>query len=306
MKIDNFAISNFMACPAKYKLRMVDGWESRRKSGALGFGAALHLGLAEWYRSGNAGSAVRSIADGWPTNSPVDDYRTREKCVATMMEYIKEYPAENFKIIGHDAGAPIIEVAFTLDTGMFLHCQVCKEHDPDVSARFKSHCFLCNEPKERIEYGGILDGAIEMSGLVYTFEHKSTSQLGPYYFDQFRPNNQVTGYTWALGLLTGKRVGGCLVNAIGVYKTQKTKFERHITQRSADDIEAWLLNLYHVCEQIKHCERTGYWPMYTTSCMQYGKCEYHAVHVLGNAKDQQRRLENDFQTSKWDYEARDE
>lgn len=302
MKIDNFAISNFMACPAKYKLRMVDGWESRRKSGALNFGAALHLGLAEWYRSGSSAAAVKAIVDGWPTVTPIDDYRTREKCVQTMCEYIKTYPDEGFTIIGKEAGSPLIENAFTLDTGMFLPCP-CGQ---DKSDRFDPDCSYCFDHKESLEYGGILDAGVEFSGSVYILEHKSTSQLGPYYFDQFRPNNQITGYTWALGLLSGMRVGGAIVNAIGVYKSQPTKFQRQITNRSNDDIKAWLLNLWHVCVQIKTCERTGYWPMYTTSCMQYGKCEFHSVHVLGNAIEQQRRLENDFQTSKWDYEARDE
>lgn len=287
-------------CPAKYALRK-EGWTTRRRSGALGFGAALHEGLAEWYRSGNLDRALAEIKSKWPENTPVDDYRTLDKCLTVMREYVRRYPAEPFHIVGSDVGEPIVEVPFTLFTGMYLDCQKCGGQW-DKQTEFCPHC---NEPLEPIEYGGIFDGLIEFGTQVFILEHKSTSQLGAYYFNQFKPNNQVTGYVWAAGLLSGKRVGGAMVNAIGVYKTGATKFERHLTSRSEAEISDWLENVRHECNLIKHYERTGFYPKRTMACTLYGLCEYHSVHVLATEKEQRKRLEQDYILDPWDFERRD-
>jgi len=300
MKIDNFAISNFMACPAKFKLRMIDGWTARRRSAALGFGSVLHEALAAWYKTGNPVKGLEAINENWPDAHPVDDYRTKAKCAEVFLAYVKHYPAETFSIVGMP-DTPQIEVTFTLETGMYLPCD-CGWEDHN---KWDRYCGGCGKEKEQIEYGGIFDGLVEFASNVYVLEHKSTSQLGAYYFNQFKPNNQVTGYTWAGGKLTGGRVAGAIINAIGVYKASATKFLREITTRSTFEVDEWLENLYNVCVQIKDCERRGYWPMYTPSCTQYGKCEYHDIHVLGHPVEREKRLEQDYVKSTWSYEHRD-
>lgn len=302
MKVDNFALSNFMSCPAKYKLRMVDGWTIRRKSAALGFGGVLHEALAAWYKTGLVGKGLEAINEKWPAEYPIDDYRTKTKCAEVFLQYTKNYPVENWHIVGMP-DQPQIEVTFTLDTGMFLPCWFCE--GLDSSDRWNPVCSRCGERKEVIEYGGIFDGLVEFSSNVYVLEHKSTSQMGPYYFNQFKPNNQVTGYTWAGGKLSGGRVAGAIINAIGVYKASPTKFAREITTRSSNEIDEWLENVYNVCRQIKDCERREFWPMYTPSCTQFGKCEYHDVHVLGHPTERAKRLEQDYVKQPWSYEARD-
>jgi hypothetical protein len=270
----------FQTCPAKYDLRIRQHWSSRKKSAALGFGGALHEGLAAWYRTKDRAKAITAIHDSWPQNVPIDDWRTKEKCISVFMAYVKEYPEETFQVVGAPDN-PMVECTFTLDTG------------------------LCLDDGEAIEYGGIFDGLVEYSGSVYVLEHKSTSQLGSYYFDQFKPNNQVTGYVWAAGLLSGKRVGGAIINALGIYKSSPTKLERQITTRSDASIMEWLTNLKNSCEMIKERERTGYWPMYTGSCTMYGKCEYHDVHLLATENERSRMLEQNYVREAWDHELRE-
>lgn len=322
MKIDNFALTMFQACPIKYYLRMKQGWTTRRKSAALGFGGAIHEGLAAWYRTGDKAKALVAINDAWPLNSPIDDYRSKEKCIQVMIDYLKTYPTETFKVVGAPEN-PMVECTFTLDTGMYLSCRDCgpvegawtakyiafgrefaAQYPEDMSVALHGRCRSCGEPLEPIEYGGIFDGLVEFSGSVYVLEHKSTSQLGSYYFNQFKPNNQVTGYTWAAGLLSGRRVGGAIINAFGVYKTGATKFERQITTRSAADIAEWLNNVQRTCEMIRACELAEHWPMFTQSCTMYGACEFHGVHTLGSETERQRMLEQDYIREEWVYEQR--
>lgn len=278
LKVDNFALTNFQTCPAKYDLRIRQGWTTRRRSSALGFGGAFHEGIAAWYKTRDLAAALTAIATKWDDTVSVDDYRTKEKCIQVMIDYVKHYPQESFSVVGAPEH-PMIEVPFCLDTGL-----VCDDGEP-------------------IEYGGIFDGLVDFNGQLWVFEHKTTSQLGSYYFDQFKPNNQVTGYIWAAEKLSGRKVSGAIINAIGAYKTGATKFERGMTARHAQDLIEWAENVRVVCNQIKRAEKEGF-SMSTAACTLYGKCEYHSVHVLSHPLERQKRLEQDYLIDAWDFEKR--
>lgn len=305
MIVDNFALMLFQTCPAKYFLRIKQGWVPIRRRAALGFGGAIHAGLAEWYRTGDHVASVGRLVEVWPEGMPVDDYRTREKAAQTLLEYFKEYPQESFKIIGFPED-PLVEKAFTIDTGMFLECQSCQIGYASDDDYRTGKCSNCNEPLEAVLYGGVIDAGIDFGGKAYVFEHKTTSQMGTGYFLQFKPNNQVTGYIWGLTGLTSMKVGGALVNGIGIYKASPTKFERHITNRAQVEIDEWLVHVLVTCNEIKRCERTGVWPWRTMACTLYGLCDYHNVHVLAHEAERDKRLEQDYVRSHWNHEERDD
>jgi hypothetical protein len=197
-----------------------------------------------------------------------------------MRDYAKHYPDESFEFLGGGNGSALIERVATIDLGL-----TCDDGEP-------------------IEYGMILDGGIQFNDLVYTLEHKTTSQLSSYYFHQFKPNNQITGYIWGLQQLTGRQVGGALINAIGIYKASATRFERHITSRAPAEIDEWKRNVKSVCDEIKFHERNGYWPMRTQSCTMYGLCEYHGVCSM-HPNDRERMLDQNYVKHPWDHERRD-
>lgn len=305
MKIDNFALTMHQTCPAKFDLRINQEWTVRRRSGALGFGAALHEGLCTWYKTGELSKSLVAIAEAWPQEHPIDDYRTREKCIQTMMDYVKTYPTESFKVIGYGTDDAMVEKTFSLETGLYLSCWECGP-DYEWDGDGAPVCPNCGAPVEPIEYGGIFDTLVEFGGRIFILEHKSTSVLGPTYFHQFKPNNQVTGYVWGASKLSGRPVGGAIINAIGIYKSSSTKFERSITTRSPADIEEWLRNVKAVCEEIQQHRRTGFWPMRTSACTLYGICEFHSVHTLSHPTEREARLQTDYVKHRWDHEFRDE
>lgn len=275
MKIDNYALTMHQTCPAKFELGMLQHWRPRMKAAALGFGTSFHAGLAAWYKTGEVTKALLAIRESWDPESPMDDYRTLERCAATMLEYVKIYPVENFRILE-------VEVPFLLPLG------------------------LCTDDGEAIEYGGIFDMLVEFGGNVYVMEHKTTSQMGPLYFNQYKPNNQVTGYVWGAAALSGHRVAGAIINAICVTKTSAPRFQRQITTRTPEEIARWRVDVQSECNNIKRHERDGHFPYRTTSCMQYGMCAYHSVHVLSNPAEQRVMLEQQYVQQRWDFEARDE
>lgn len=306
MKVDNFALTHHQSCPAKFDLRINQDWVPRRGRSALGFGGAFHHGLAVWYRTKNIEQAMFAIHEVWPDDLPVDDYRTKTRCMETLHEYSKTYPEEAFTFVQGPSGL-LIEQPFCEPTGLYLDCSECNL-PAGISDEFQtapSRCSNCGEHCEEIEYGGIFDGLVEFSGKVLVLEHKTTSQMGPMYFNQFRPNNQVTGYIWGGGKLSGLRVDGAIINAIAVTKTQ-TRFAREITNRHQSEIDRWLLDVHSECREIQRHRREGHWPMRTTACTQYGLCEFHNVHVLPNEEERLVRLETDYMKSKWDFEKRDD
>ena len=308
MKLDNFALSLFQACPAMYNLRIEQGWTPIRKRAALGFGAAIHVGLAAWHRTSDAKIAVKTMLKVWPAGMPEEDFRTKEKAIGVLLEYFEKYPQEGFQVIGAP-DSPLVEKAFTLDTGLFLNCESCDKGGlvGDVLlANGFGVCLNCGYPREPLEYGGIIDGGIMFYDRAYTFEHKTTTRMGDSYFLQFKPNNQVTGYIWGLGKLTNTQVGGAMINAIGIYKAQPTKFERHLTTRTQTEIDEWLLNVLATANDIARCKRNNRWPMRTAACTMFGLCDFHNVHVLAHEREREKRLEADYRQSTWDHEHRDE
>lgn len=299
MKIDSTALTTFQMCPSKYQLRMEVGWKPRRISAALIFGKSIHAALATWYKTSDAQKSLLAIIESWDANAPVDDFRSREKCAKVFLEYIKEYPQENFFIVGAPDN-PMIEVPFSLDTGMFCDCPHCGT----VWNRIDGMC-ACGQLLEPIEYGGIYDGLIKFGPQVFVLEHKSTSMMGPGFFNQFKPNNQVSGYIWAGQQMSGLPVGGALINAIGVYAKGVTRFERSITTRTHDEVTEWLANVQTVCSEINRAKVTGKWEMRTPSCVLYGRCDYLDVHQLATIYERTKMLETSYIVDKWDYEAQD-
>lgn len=301
MKIDSTALTTFQMCPEKFRLRMVEGWRPRRTSGALVFGKSIHAALAAWYKTGSAEEALREVVTSWDPNAPVDDFRSREKCAKVFLEYIKEYPQENFHIVGGEN--PMIEVPFSLDTGMFCDCPHCGRRWD--TSNIGATCTTCEASLEPIEYGGIYDGLVKFGPQIFVLEHKSTSMMGPGYFNQFKPNNQVTGYIWAGQQMSGLPVGGALINAIGVYAKGVTRFERSITARTAEEITEWLANIQTVCSEIHRAKVTGKWEMRTPACVLYGRCDFLDVHQLASQYERGKMLETSYIVDKWDYEAQD-
>ncbi len=325
MVIDNFALTMHQACPAKYDLRIRNRWTSRRKSGALNFGAVLHEGLASYYRNGATKhalpGALMAIKENWKEDQPAEDFRTLEKCLRTMMEYAEHYGSENFTVLGAPEN-PLIENHFTLDTELYLplcwHETVdpatglvtgttgCGHLHPMSEPIRYQNCSICSLPLEPLEYGGIFDGVVSFAGRYFILEHKTTTQFGSYYFDQYNPNNQVTGYIWAARKLSGQPVGGAIINAIGIYKASATKFGRQITTRTEAQISEWLKNVWYEASEIQINQKNNYWPMRTGSCTMYGKCEFHPVHSLANPLERSRFLEQEFIQQEWDFIRRDE
>jgi hypothetical protein len=310
--LDNTTIETFTTCPAKYLLRIREGLAPKKVSSALNAGKVLHSGLEVWYKTGDLGQALQACKDKWDPTIVSDDFRNLEKILGTLVTYTKNYPTEKFKILGVDTGDTIVEDSFTLPTGMVLDmCPVChfdhaKEHTAVREAYLSGKCFNCDLPLEPIQYGGIFDLLVDWAGTLYVLDHKTTTQFGQYYHTQWKPNNQITGYVWGAQELSGRKVGGAVINVIAWYKASPTKFDRHITTRDAHDIVEWKENVRQIANLIHRANLLGEYPLVTKSCIMYGKCEYHMLHESSNPQVREGLKSMYYEHRPWDHERRDE
>lgn len=280
IKLDNYSLSNFQQCPSKFQLRIEDGWTSRGRSAALAFGISMHAGLAEWYKGLGRAQAITAITTQWDISTPIDDYRTMEKCISVFDAYARRYPFEAWTMMKDPSGQPFVECAFSLDTG------------------------LVTDLGTPIIYGGVFDGLVDYGGQIYVIDHKTTSQMGDYFFEQFKPNNQMCGYVWAARQLSQQKVTGVLINGICVLKVSAPKFDRQVKAFYDADIEEWLRDLQAVASQIEYHRKRGYFPRHTTACTLYGKCEFHSLHLLSTARERENLLDIDYVREPWDFERR--
>lgn len=282
--LDHTALSAFQQCPAKFELQVLQGYVPKRLSSALRFGKAYHAGVAELYRTDwDKEMAEQACVAAWGSveSDPVEghaDHRTLSRCISTVNQYADRYQYDTFNVVRDADGVPMIELTFTLDTGLVVG-------------------------DRRVLYGGNFDGLLEANGFVYVMEHKTARSVGMYYWDMFKPSNQLTGYVWAASrLLPGARVMGAVVRAVAILKTTNTFDQRLITFDDAD-LGEWLKDVEACAKLIVDCYERGYFPRNTTACTLYGRCTYYDVHIA-HPDTRQKILDTDYDISPWDHERR--
>jgi hypothetical protein len=210
-------MSAYMTCPREYYFGMVLHRRSKGKSPALVFGSAWHKALEVHYKSGGDRDLVRFAVQEWWSREghhDPDDYRTMQRVLLDYDRYIKEYGEDPSKEDGKTIGSPgnmMVELSTNAQSEDLLH-----------------------------PWAGKLDRIIDLTGLTYPEDHKTTSRLDKHYFRQFKLSNQMMGYTkLAKGLLPSRTVVGVRINVSHVL-TEKTTFIRHLETFNPSQISNWV------------------------------------------------------------------
>lgn len=295
--IDNTALDAYMSCPWKYFAAMELG---RRRGGSLSpslaFGTTWHAMLESHYKTGGNYEAVRRAAImSWVPSDNPDDHRTLERALSSYDQYLAAWGDFDTDAAGWGTtvgypNAPVVEMA------------------TDIWWPGAPH-----------PYAGKIDRVIEHQGLYYIEDHKTTSALGPRFFNQFDPSNQMMGYAALAELLTGLPIAGVRINAFGVLKTQ-SKFERKTIPYSKPRIDAWKRNYGYWIGQIEGSYRRlgsserlsdlthEQWDEHTEASFprnfnacagKYGQCVYSEVCTQAPSM-RQRVLEFEYEISPWD------
>lgn len=258
-------------CEFKYKLRQIDRWTARRKSVHLLFGGWFAKALEHYYKyvaSGDPSStALRKVVHEtliatWEYN--LDDQgeripgtghpwlsdhntKTRENLIRTIIWYVDQFENESLEVVLQANGKPAVEYtfAFEVDNGN-LFC-------------------------------GHIDRLVKYSGEYYIMDQKTTgSTVGPYYFEDFSPDTQMSMYTYAGQLIYQMPVKGIIIDAAQI-AVGFSRFERGFTFRSKSELNEWYDDSLAHIENIQKCTRENHFPKRTTSCGNYGGCEFRGI-----------------------------
>ena len=264
---DSTSLGYLKTCPQLYYYHMIEGWVSKDESVHLRFGQEYHAAIQDYdtLRAGEIGfdDAVREtirrlmvrIADWDPDQSAkAGQYKNRRTLVGLVVDYLDEYKSDPAETVILENGKPAVELSFRfeLDWGP-------NEHQPYV---------LC----------GHLDRVVRFNEEIFVLDHKTTTTTpGPYFFDQWSPNNQMTLYTFAGQVVLDTTVKGVIIEAAQILLEKPNRFVRGFTYRTSDTIDEWLQDLeYHLASAQTYAEM-NYWPRNDMSCDKYGGCRFRGV-----------------------------
>lgn len=268
------SLSLNLNCNKKYKHRNEDLLVPKFQSKALEMGSSIHEGLAAWYAPEYANAPIewrknlaleefthRASDGGLDPLKTGDPKRSIERGQEVLYQYFDKYPTETFIV-------EAVELPFIVQID---------DLDPP---------FL---------FAGTIDGIIrESDGKLAGFEHKTTSKLDSGYVNSFRPNHQISAYTWALSDFLEEEVTRFQVNLIHILKNE-TNFLRFATQREQWELDSFRQQIPDMVRQIRESRKTGRWTQNTTQCGAYGGCPYRVLcNADGNPTEYRKFRDQEF------------
>ena len=279
---DATSIGYAQTCLRYYKYKMIDGYSPRGRSVHLRFGGHYATALEHYYKHLALGVdeeealilvVHEALTDTWdrteedPVGKPwdsMDTNKTRETLIRTIVWYVEHFRKEPTPVIHLANGKPAVEYSFTLpvDNGLV--------------------------------FSGHIDRLVTYHGDIYVMDQKTTGgTVGPYFFDQFSPNTQMSMYSFAGRAIYGAPVMGVIIDAAQV-AVNFSRFERGFTGRTEAQLEEWYETaMYHI-EKAQTAVREDYFPMNPSACGNYGGCPFRKIC------NKPERLRNNFLEADFD------
>jgi hypothetical protein len=271
-------------CPRKFQISFLMGFASRGENIDINFGWLYH-GALERYQY-----ALHSGAD--PNQALLTAIRW------TMVESADKLLAE-----ASSAGAN--KSRQNLIRSIVWHCEhyacdvVSQVVIGDTVAVELSFCIeagVSNSLGESFQFSGHLDRLVNYAGAMYWHDYKTTkATLGPYYFEQFSPDNQASLYTIASRVAFNVPTKGGMIDAAQI-AVGFTRFARMPIHRTEAQLDEWMQDTMFWLAQAEVFAKRNYWPMNDKSC--FG-CSFRSIC----AKDPRVRdsfLKSNFGTRTYD------
>lgn len=278
---DSTSIALAETCLRKYQYRMIEGWTPHRKSVHLTFGGHYATALEHFYKHRAAGAsieeALRLVVREALVNSWKDEFdhnaKTRPNLIRSIIWYVNEFGDESASgIQTHHLsdGKPAVELSFTIAV--------------------EDGLFFC----------GHLDRVVRYADDLYVMDQKTTgSTISPRFFDGFKPDVQMSMYTFAGQAILHTPVKGVIIDGAQI-AVGFTRFERGFTFRTATELQEWYEATMHTIDAARAATARNEFPMNRTACGNYGGCEFR--HVCSRSPEVRPQfLKADFtQAERWD------
>lgn len=285
---DSTSLSLAQTCPRKYQYKQIEGWQPRKKSVHLVFGGHYATALEHFYKHRALGDSIdealekvvfEALCNTWerseddeagkPWQSD-DAIKTRETLIRTIIWYVDQFANDPTMVLKDKEGKPLVELSCTLNV----------DHD---------FAFACH-----------LDRVVEYAGADYIMDQKtSKSTISSYYFEGYRPDIQMSMYTFMGKAVFNLPVKGVIIDAAQI-AVGFSRFERGFTFRSNDELDEWYKDMIALIHRIRAMTQANYFPMDRTACGNYGGCEFRKVCSRDPAVRRQFLLADFEQSATWD------
>lgn len=276
---DATSITLAQTCLRKYYYQMLEGWTGRGLSVHLRFGQHYATALEHYFKWRAEGldeqqallRVVReTLMDTWdrplvPANpdktSPEDTHilqpgapwdslhtlKSRENLIRSIIWYVDHFSDDPTPVVILSDGRPAVEHSFQLpvDNG--------------------------------ITFSGHLDRLVTYADKPWIMDQKTTtSTISAHYYKQFKPNTQMSMYSFAGKAVFGIPIAGVIIDAAQI-AVGFTRFERGFTTRTESELNEWYDGTMHNIELARIATREKYFPMNPSSCNNYGGCVFQDV-----------------------------
>jgi len=259
---DPSSLDSFHRCPRYYKYSVLDRYRTKGDV-TTGFGTLLHDSVEQYDRAIIEGCSWtvamhRAVEHAMKTsrdfrvdpnpNGKAQNERTRETLVRAVIWYIDQFRDDTMRTAVLPDGTAALEVRFEV-------------------------------PIEGTDYrlSGRLDKLAWLNDGLYVVERKTTGQtLGPWYFNFYSPNTQVTAYIWAARKFLGLPVEGVVIEAFQT-AVSFTRIGRGVCTRTEDQLAEFERDMRIHIEHAERYAKEEYWPMNESACGNYGGCKFRPV-----------------------------
>ena len=264
--LDSTKLQCYCACPRQFFYEYVLGWRREYTSNHLVFGRAWHEALEHLYKTKFAPEEVPTAYEKF-----LADYRaelpestdswfkgkTPDNALLALVEYTKEWANDAYEI----------EVLDTEVGGKVGIGQGPQGQERDITVK--------------LDLVGIKNGQI------MALEHKTGSQAGETWANQWKLSIQIGAYLHALMACYPCDGYNPIIWVNGTFFYVKgRKFLRVPMQRSGAAMLNWLQTVHHLYDAIEgdfaHLAQCGVedsvmgaFPMHPTACTSYAGCQYH-------------------------------
>lgn len=208
----------------------------------------------------------------WTTDDKTRNWLTLLRAVVWYSEEFKDDP---LKTMIMENGKPAVELSYRWGTGVYTPDQI--------------EYTLC----------GHLDRVVEFSPETYYIADKKTTKQTLYqdWFNKFKMDNQMTGYTLSGKIILHKPIQGVVIDAIQL-GVNFARFRRGITNRTDDQLDEWLENTQFYFRLAEVYAENRYWPMNEMACDHYGGCHFREF-CSKTPTIRRRMMESEFTRKQW-------
>lgn len=273
-------------CLRKYKYKLIDGWQPKRKSAHLLFGGWYATALEHYHKFRALGDDLDTALEKvvhealmatweyeYETYEPAPDLspgavnialkqrpvpgsgkpwlsdhttKTRENLIRTIIWYIDQFADESIVTVMKSDGTPCVELSFSFEVDGTI-------------------------------FAGHLDRLVEFNGDVFVMDQKTTgSTLTSYYFDQYDPDTQMSLYTLAGQIIYQAPVKGVIIDAAQI-AVGSSRFSRGFTFRDRAKLDEWLESALDTIERARRATHENNFPINPSSCGKYAGCEFRGI-----------------------------